>query len=62
MQLGLIPELDEAPRFLPSPLQADGQTVETGAPVTAATALGETLMTARGDGSVRIFGADPALR
>ena len=44
--------------FPPSPLENEGTRIETGAHVTAALALGETVVTAHGDGRLRIFAGD----
>lgn len=41
--------------FPPTRLEAEGERIRTGAPVTAAVALGETMVTAHGDGRLRLF-------
>jgi len=41
--------------FPPTRLEAEGEHLRTGAPVTSALALGETVFTAHGDGRLRIF-------
>ncbi len=57
MQSGLTSPRPHA-GFPPTVLEAEGLRVDTGAPVTAALALGNLAVTAHGDGSVRMFEPD----
>jgi len=54
MQSELTPET-RRPGFPPTQLEAAGRRIATGAYVTGALALGETVVSAHGDGQVRIF-------
>ncbi|KPQ26866.1 MAG: hypothetical protein HLUCCX14_17005 [Marinobacter excellens HL-55] len=49
-------------RFPPSKLETLGQWTETGAPVTGAVPLGERVITAHGDGRLRLFAADGSVQ
>jgi WD40 repeat protein len=52
---GLDTAVQAGQRFASTRLEADGEVITTGAPVTAALALGETMVTAHGDGRLRLF-------
>ena len=58
MQSGLSTARRTREGFPPSPLEATGDRIDTGAHVTAAVALGETVVTAHGDGCLRMFEGD----
>ena len=58
MQSGLSPARRPRQGFPPTRLEAEGCRVDTGAHVTAAVALGETVVTAHGDGVLRLFAGD----
>ena len=55
---GLNTKLQDKGGFPPSKLESLGQWHETGAPVTGAVALGESIITAHGDGRLRLFAED----
>ena len=55
MQGSLSPAPDTPEGFPQTRLEAEGQTLETGAPVTAAVVLGDRVVTAHGDGALRVF-------
>jgi len=58
MQGGLSPAMHPPEGFLPTRLETEGLQIDTGAHVTAAEALGDMVVTAHGDGSVRLFAGD----
>lgn len=60
MQGGLSAATRTREGFPPTRLDTAGERVETGAYVIAATALGETVITAHGDGRLRLFSGEAA--
>ena len=58
MQGGLSPAHRTRKGFPPTRLEAEGLRIDTGAPVTAAVALGQTVVSAHGDGALRLFAGD----
>ena len=62
MQGSLTPATRTRDGFPQTVIETEGQAFDTGAPVTAVATLGETVVTAHGDGSIRMFAADAAPR
>lgn len=62
MQGSLTPATRTRDGFPPSQIEAEALRLETQAPVTAVATLRETVVTAHGDGSIRMFAADAASR
>jgi WD40 repeat protein len=58
MQGGVSPASPAADGFPPTRLETEGRHLDTGAHVTATVALGETAVSAHGDGVLRLFGGD----